>query len=65
LPENKLHVNIDKVGNTLAASVPICLDEIVRSGKIRMGVPGKSGGQKVLFVAFGGGLTWGSCLWQL
>lgn len=60
LAEHKLHVNIDRVGNTLAASVPLCLDELVQSGKIRLG-----GGQKVLFVAFGGGLTWGSCLWQL
>ena len=65
LPENKLHVNIDRVGNTLAASVPLCLDDLVRDGRVRLGVPGQSGGQKVLFVAFGGGLTWGSCLWQL
>jgi 3-oxoacyl-[acyl-carrier-protein] synthase-3 len=65
LPEEKLYVNIDRVGNTLAASVPICLDDVVRSGKIKLGVPGRPGGHKVLFVAFGGGLTWGSSLWQL
>lgn len=60
LPEDKLYVNIDKVGNTLAASVPLVLDEVVRTGRIKLGSK-----QKVLFVAFGGGLTWGSSLWQL
>jgi 3-oxoacyl-[acyl-carrier-protein] synthase-3 len=66
LPENKLYVNIDRVGNTLAASVPVVLDEVVRSGRIKLGdASGGSTGHKVLFVAFGGGLTWGSSLWQL
>ncbi|MBL8760137.1 MAG: ketoacyl-ACP synthase III [Phycisphaerae bacterium] len=58
LPEDKLYINIDRVGNTVAASVPLCLDEVVRA----RGLPE---GAKVLFVAFGGGLTWGSSLWQL
>lgn len=58
LPPEKLHVNIDRVGNTVGASVPLCLDELVREGRITQG-------QKVMFVAFGGGLTWGSSLWQL
>lgn len=58
LPEDKLYINIDHVGNTVAASVPLCLDEVVRA----RGLPD---GAKVLFVAFGGGLTWGSSLWQL
>ncbi|MBM4107837.1 MAG: ketoacyl-ACP synthase III [Phycisphaerae bacterium] len=58
LPEDKLYVNIDRVGNTVAASVPMCLDELRRAGRVREGM-------KVMFVAFGGGLTWGSSLWQL
>ena len=58
LPAEKLHVNIDRVGNTVGASVPLCLDELVRAGRVHAG-------QKVMFVAFGGGLTWGSSLWQL
>jgi len=58
LAEEKLYVNIDRVGNTVGASVPLCLDELRRSGRVREG-------QKVMFVAFGGGLTWGSSLWQL
>jgi len=58
LPEDKLYINIDRVGNTVAASVPLCLDDLRRAGRVREG-------QKVMFVAFGGGLTWGSSLWQL
>ncbi len=58
LSDEKLYVNIDRVGNTVGASVPLCLDELTRAGRVREG-------QKVMFVAFGGGLTWGSSLWQL
>ena len=58
LPEEKLYINIDRVGNTVGASVPLCLDELRRAGRVREG-------QKVMFLAFGGGLTWASSLWQL
>ncbi|MFO0830539.1 MAG: beta-ketoacyl-ACP synthase III [Phycisphaerales bacterium] len=58
LPPEKLYINIDRVGNTVAASVPICLDEVREKGLIREG-------HKVMFLAFGGGLTWASSLWQL
>lgn len=58
LPENKLYINIDRVGNTVQASVPICLDELRKAGRVHEGM-------KIMFVAFGGGLTWGSSLWQL
>lgn len=53
LPEDRVHVNLDKYGNTSAGSVPIALDEAVRSGKIKRG-------DKIVLVAFGGGLTWGA-----
>lgn len=53
LPNDKVHVNLDKYGNTSAGSVPIALDEAMRSGKINPG-------DKVVLVAFGGGLTWGA-----
>jgi 3-oxoacyl-[acyl-carrier-protein] synthase-3 len=46
-------VNVDRYGNTSAASIPIALDECVRNGRIR-------GGDVVLLVAFGGGFTWAS-----
>jgi len=58
IPEEKLYVNIDRYGNTVGASVPLCLDELTRAGRVRPGM-------KVMFLAFGGGLTWGSSLWQL
>ena len=48
-------VTVHKTGNTSAASVPMALDEAVRSGKIKPG-------QTVLLEAFGGGFTWGSAL---
>lgn len=53
LPMDKCLVNIDRVGNTAAASLGIALDEAVRTDRI------KSGDTSVL-VVFGGGLTWGS-----
>jgi len=53
LPDDKVFLNIDKYGNTSAASIPIALDECYRQGKIDRG-------DIVLLVAFGGGLTWGA-----
>lgn len=58
IPEEKLLVNIHKYGNTVAASAPLVFDELSQAGKIKPG-------QKVMFLAFGAGLTWGSSLWQL
>lgn len=53
IPMDKVYVNIDRYGNTSAASIPIALDECVRSGRV---APGST----VLLVAFGGGFTWAS-----
>ena len=52
---DKVVVNIDKYGNTSSASIPIALDEANRDGRINPG-------DKVLMVAFGSGLIWGSAL---
>jgi 3-oxoacyl-[acyl-carrier-protein] synthase III len=52
---DKAFVNIDKYGNTSAASIPIALDEAVRGGKL-------SPGDVVIFVAFGAGLTWANAV---
>ena len=54
-PASKVMVNLDKYGNTSAASVPIALDEALRTGRCKPG-------DTVLLVAFGGGLTWSSAL---
>ena len=53
LPEEKVYINVDRYGNTSAASVPIAFDEMIKKGLIQRG-------NKILFVAFGGGLTWGA-----
>jgi len=55
LPMEKVMVNINRYGNTSAASIPIALDEAVEEGRIKKG-------DYVMLAAFGGGLTWGSAL---
>jgi 3-oxoacyl-[acyl-carrier-protein] synthase-3 len=50
---DKVIVNVDKYGNTSAASIPIALDEAVKGGKIKHG-------DVIVMVGFGGGLTWGA-----
>ncbi len=55
LPIEKAYVNIDRYGNTSAASIPIALDEAVRAGKL-------SAGDVAVFVAFGAGLTWANAV---
>ncbi len=52
---DQVFVNVDRYGNTSAASVGIALDEAVRSGRIRRG-------DLVLLVVFGAGLTWGAAV---
>ena len=54
-PSDKVMVNLDRYGNTSAASVPIALDEALEAGRAKPG-------DTVLLVAFGGGLTWGSAI---
>ena len=54
-PPEKVYVNIEKYGNTSAASVPIALDEAVRAGKLQKG-------DVAIFVAFGAGLTWANAV---
>ena len=49
----KFYINLDRMGNMSAASIPVALDEAVRSGRIKTG-------NVVVMVAFGGGFTWGA-----
>lgn len=55
IPEEKLYVNIDKYGNTSAATIAIALDEANRAGSLDRG-------DLILFCAFGGGFTWGASI---
>ncbi|GAP64929.1 3-oxoacyl-(acyl-carrier-protein) synthase III [Mizugakiibacter sediminis] len=55
LPMERVIVTVDRHGNTSSGSVPLALDEAVRSGKVQRG-------QTLLLEAFGGGFTWASAL---
>jgi len=55
IPMDKVGINLDKYGNTSAASIPIGLDEAAKAGRIKKG-------DLVLLVAFGAGFTWGGVL---
>jgi 3-oxoacyl-[acyl-carrier-protein] synthase-3 len=55
LPLEKMMLNLDRYGNTSAASIPIALDEAVQAGRIKEG-------SLVMIAAFGAGLTWASAL---
>jgi len=55
LPIEKVLLNLDRYGNTSAASIPIALDEAVREGRIK-------DGSLVMLGAFGAGLTWASAM---
>lgn len=57
IPNEKLRVNIGNYGNTVAASIPLVFNELKSENKVQPG-------QKIMFLGFGAGLTWGSSLWQ-
>jgi 3-oxoacyl-[acyl-carrier-protein] synthase III len=53
VPMDKVYVNVDRFGNTSAASIAIALDDAVKCGRLKPGMT-------VMFCAFGAGFTWGS-----
>ncbi len=55
IPDEKLVHNIQRYGNTTAATIPILLAESERNGKLKRGM-------KVAMVAFGSGFTWGCAI---
>jgi 3-oxoacyl-[acyl-carrier-protein] synthase-3 len=55
ISRERVCVNVQRFGNTSAASIPLALDQAVREGRVKAG-------DLVLLCAFGGGLTWGSAL---
>lgn len=57
IPQEKVVVNIAEYGNTSAASIPMALSETVRAGLVKPG-------DVIIFVAFGGGLSWGAVAWR-
>ncbi|HET7025208.1 MAG TPA: beta-ketoacyl-ACP synthase III [Gemmatimonadales bacterium] len=55
LTPDRVYNNIQRYGNTTAATIPICLDECVRAGRVNRG-------DLLVFTAFGSGFAWGSCV---
>lgn len=60
IEKNRVMINIEKYGNTTAATIPLCLSEWWQAGKLKRG-------QNVVLAAFGAGYTWGAILlkWSL
>ena len=57
IPSDRVVINIQNYGNTSAASIPIALSETFAAGKLK-------DGDVLLFVGFGGGLSWGAVAWR-
>jgi 3-oxoacyl-[acyl-carrier-protein] synthase-3 len=55
IDRSKVMININRFGNTTAATIPLCLSEWWQTGKLRKG-------QRLVLAAFGAGYTWGSIL---
>ncbi|MCA9624859.1 MAG: hypothetical protein KC731_37805, partial [Myxococcales bacterium] len=55
VPEAKRYSNVDRVGNTVSASVPLALHDAAKEGVLKPGM-------RVLVIAFGVGMSWGGCL---
>lgn len=60
LPIEKFASNIAQHGNTSAASIPMLLNDCLEDGSLRLG-----SGQRIMLCGFGGGLTWGSIIYEL
>ncbi len=58
IDRSKIFVNLDRYGNTSAASIPLALDEAISVGKLKPG-------QRALLCGFGSGLAWGTAIVQL
>jgi len=58
LPIDRFFINLDRYGNTTAATVPLALDEAIRSGRVKPG-------DLILTTVFGGGFTWGAAVFEL
>ena len=55
LPQEKVFMNLEHVGNTVSASIPIALKDASESGKLKQG-------DKVMLIGFGVGYSWGACI---
>ncbi len=58
VPVDKVFVNVEKYGNMSSATVPVALDQAMRTGRLKAG-------DRVVLVAFGGGFTWGAMVVEI
>jgi 3-oxoacyl-[acyl-carrier-protein] synthase III len=58
IPKEKIYNNIQRYGNTTAATIPIALDELMQQNMLKSG-------DTILFIGLGAGLTWGGVIYQL
>lgn len=58
IPEEKFYINMENTGNTVSSTIPIALKDLMDSGKVKAG-------QKVMFVGFGVGLSWGATIVEI
>lgn len=58
IPSEKVYTNIEHMGNVSSACIPICLDELMKAGRIKEGM-------KICLVGFGAGLTYGSAIMEV
>lgn len=58
LPPEKVFLNLDRYGNTSSGSIPLAIDEALRTGRI-------GPGSTIVICGFGGGLAWGTAVWRL
>jgi len=57
LPEEKVFMNFENIGNTVSATIPIALSDAIQQGRINTG-------DLIMLVGFGVGYSWGGCLIQ-
>ncbi len=57
IPEGKVYNNIERYGNTTAATIPLALDEVIEKGMIKSG-------STLMFLGLGSGVTWGACVYR-
>ncbi|MCG6912215.1 MAG: ketoacyl-ACP synthase III [Deltaproteobacteria bacterium] len=57
IPEGKVYNNIERYGNTTAATIPLALDEVIEKGMI-------TSGSTLMFLGLGSGVTWGACIYR-
>ncbi len=55
IPEKKVFINLDKIGNTVSASIPIAIKDAVTDGRL-------TNGNTIMLAGFGVGLSWGTCI---